>query len=157
MGNTQTLDDVNGKELTSGDINFDQRFERLKEVLGVEKDKGLSERLEITQQAVAGAKKRRVIPDSWVGKLIENKKSIDYVMYGKPAFGLETPYNIDMAKNQDEIEYILSKNLVKLALTNKDLALEDNQISVLVSLVKKKVLPDIERELTEIVKDIRKF
>lgn len=157
MGNTQTLDDVNGKELTSGDINFDQRFERLKEVLGVEKDKGLSERLEITQQAVAGAKKRRVIPDSWVGKLIENKKSIDYVMYGKPAFGLETPYNIDMAKNQDEIEYILSKNLVKLALTNKDLALEDNQISVLVSLVKKKVLPDIERELMEIVKDIRKF
>jgi len=157
MGNTQTFGDVNGKELTSGDINFDQRFERLKEVLGVEKDKGLSERLDISQQAVAGAKKRKVIPDSWVGKLIEGKKSIDYVMYGKPAFGLGTPYNIDTAKNQDEIEYILSKNLVKLALTNKDLALEDNQISVLVSLVKKKVLPDIERELTEIVKDIRKF
>jgi hypothetical protein len=62
---------------------FDDRITRIKSALGVKNDSELAKLLNISQQAIAGVKKRRQIPSSWLEKLAQRGISIDYVFFGK--------------------------------------------------------------------------
>jgi predicted ATPase len=62
---------------------FDARITRIKSALGIKSDSELAKSLDITQQAIAGVKKRKQIPSSWLEKLAQRRISIDFVFFGK--------------------------------------------------------------------------
>jgi hypothetical protein len=62
---------------------FDARITRIKSALDIKNDSELAKSLDITQQAVAGVKKRKQIPSSWIEKLAQRGISIDFVFFGK--------------------------------------------------------------------------
>ena len=76
---------------------FDARITRLKSTLGVKNDSELAKSLNITQQAIAGVKKRRQIPSSWFEKLAQRGISIDFVFFGK------VPENSMDSREQDKL------------------------------------------------------
>ena len=79
----QNATEVKKKATIKDEVFFDDRLRRLKESLGVKTDSQLAQALGKTQQAIAGAKKRRIIPSDWIRKLSEKEVSFDMIFYGR--------------------------------------------------------------------------
>lgn len=56
---------------------------RMKNALGIKTDRELAKSLGLSQQAIAGAKRRTQIPSSWLRELSQKGVSADYVLFGR--------------------------------------------------------------------------
>jgi hypothetical protein len=63
--------------------NYTLKFPSIESALDIKNDSELAKSLNITQQAVAGVKKRKQIPSSWIEKLAQKGISVDFIFFGK--------------------------------------------------------------------------
>ena len=143
---------VNGKKTTENESIFDDRIRRLKESLGVRKDSELAEKLGKTQQAIAGARKRHMIPGDWIQRLAQKNVSFDFIYYGRELPEGESP-NPNPAVCQDKIDQDIAKSLVRETLKDSGLNLSPDQIPIMETYVKKYILPEAKGKIADFIKD----
>ena len=136
------------------DVLFAEKFKRLKTALDVKRDKQLAEILGITQQSVAGAKKRRQMPASWFETVGSLGVSIDYILFGTmPMTRQHVPDKIDSTHKIDPGQKI-AEQLVELAIGETGLCPSNAGKLILEKFVKRKSLEDIKSEVIEMLKDV---
>jgi len=109
------------------DGNFELILRNIKRLLGIKKDKDLADKLNISPQAIAGAKRKGVIPSTWLDVLEERhnipRETIE--ARHKVTNTLETTYNIiedgrgaDTDTNEDSLPMV--RNYRELARMDAD-------------------------------------
>ena len=106
--------------------NFELMFRNIKRLLGIKKDKELADKLDITPQAIAGAKRKGVIPSTWLDILEERHNIPREAVQAthKVRSSIEAAYNITQADrdgtatNEDSLPMV--RNYRELARMDAD-------------------------------------
>jgi hypothetical protein len=151
----QNATEVKKKATIKDEVFFDDRLRRLKESLGVKTDSQLAKALGKTQQAIAGAKKRRIIPSDWIRKLSEKEVSFDMIFYGRQILK-EDADRPNQNLCQEESDQIISKSLVSTTLKEYGLNLSPDQIPPMETYVKKYILQEAKDRIADFINDFRK-
>ncbi len=151
----QNATEVKKKATIKDEVFFDDRLRRLKESLGVKTDSQLAQALGKTQQAIAGAKKRRIIPSDWIRKLSEKEVSFDMIFYGRQILK-EDADRPNQNLCQEECDKLISKSLVSTTLKEYGLNLSPDQIPPMETYVKRYILQEAKNRIADFIKDFRK-
>ena len=132
---------------------FAERFERLKSALDIKKDSQLAKILKMTQQSVAGAKKRNQIPSAWLETMGSLGISLDYIFFGTlPQKRNQIPDTAPKLSNDPE--KIIAEQLVAIAIAETGYAPSVSGRIFLENFVKRKLLENVKGEVVEVLKDV---
>jgi hypothetical protein len=147
--------EVKKKATTKDEALFADRLKRLKESLGVKTDSQLAHALGKTQQAIAGSKKRRIIPTDWIRKLAEQEISFDLIFYGRQILK-EDAGGLKQELCQEESDKCIANSLVTTTLKDSGLSLSPDQIPPMETYVKKYILPEAKEKIADFINDFSK-
>lgn len=140
---------------TDDEIQFNERFSRLKLAFKVKTDSELSKILKIQQQSVSGAKRRCQIPVSWLEVAGARGISLDYIFFGKfPVIRDKNDEATD--QNNEEVDPIkmIAEQLVSVAIEETGFVPSQSGKMILERFVKRKVAGDIKSDIIEMLKDV---
>lgn len=170
------------KKPVDKDNYFDEAFKRLKTACGVQSDAQLARKLGITQQAVAYAKKKKKIPNSWIVRALKSEAGADFSEVGPDLLLTEVLLRLpkenvvdqpwgrgariideqnyskelsDMGKEQsDDLKKAVVQQLMLLASAKSGIRLNEFKTQILSVFILKHIFPGNLAKIIEIMREI---